>query len=45
MTARIPISGIMFGIAGLVVGDASALNNCLEADFVETRAIDHRCCN
>jgi plastocyanin len=37
MTARIPISGIMFGIAGLVVGDASALNNCLAAAFIDYR--------
>lgn len=37
MTAPIPISGIVFAIAGLWAGDVVALNNCLEADFIDYR--------
>jgi plastocyanin len=37
MKARIPIGGIVFGIAGLITGNALALNNCLDANFVDFR--------
>ena len=37
MTARFPIGGIVLGITGLFAGDAAALNNCLEADFIDYR--------
>lgn len=37
MTTRIPTRGIVFAIAGLFGGDVAALNNCLQADFVDYR--------
>ena len=32
-----PIGGILLAIAGLCAGEAQALNNCLDADFIDYR--------
>lgn len=37
MSAPSPIGGIVVAIAGLFAGGASALNNCLEGDFIDYR--------